>query len=62
MTRSLYGLLNTHQAWFDVLRSHPKARAKLEFWLCEIAKFNGQDIRLSPSAVRVVYTDASLQG
>ena len=40
----------------------PKARAELEFWLCEIAKFNGQDIWLSPFAVRVLYTNASLQG
>ena len=62
MTRSLYGLLNTRQAWCDMLAVTPEARAELEFWLCEIAKFNGQDIWPSPSAVRVVYTDASLQG
>ena len=39
-----------------------EARAELEFWLREIVRFNGQDIWPSPSAVRVVYTDASLQG
>ena len=62
MTRSLYGLLNTCQAWCDMLTVTPEARAELEFCLWEIAKFNGQDIWPSPSAVRVVYTDASLQG
>ena len=64
MTRSLYGLLNTRQAWCDMLivTVTPEAQAELEFWLREMAKFNGQDIWPSPSAVRVVYTDASLQG
>ena len=50
------------QAIQGLLTVTPEARAELEFWLCEIAKFNGQDIWPSPSAVRVVYTDASHQG
>ena len=62
MTRSLYCLLNTCQAWCDMLTVSPEAMAELKFWLHEIEKFNGQDIWPSPSAVRVVYTDASLQG
>ena len=62
MTRSLYGLLNTRQAWCDMLTVSPEAMAELKFWLHEIERFNGQDIWPSPSAVRVVYTDASLQG
>ena len=62
MTRSLYGLLNTRQAWCDMLMVTLEAKAELEFWLLEIKRFNGQDIWPSPSAIRVVYTDASLQG
>ena len=61
MTRRLYGLLNTRQTWCDMLIVTPEAQAELEFWLREIAKFNGQDIWPRSSAVRVVYTDASLQ-
>ena len=55
MTRSLYGLLSTRQAWCDMLKVTPEARAELEFWLGEIVKFNRQDIWPSPSAIRVVY-------
>ena len=62
MNRSLHGLLSTRRAWCDMLKVTPEARAELEFWLDEIVKFNGQDIWPSPSAVRVVYTDASHQG
>ena len=62
MIRSLYGLLNTRQAWCDMFTVSLVAMAELKFWLHEIERFNGQDIWPSPSAVRVVYTDASHQG
>ena len=34
----------------------------MRFWLNEISKFNGQRIWPKPSAVRVVYSDASATG
>ena len=34
----------------------------MKFWLNEISKFNGQHIWPKPSAVRVVYSDASATG
>ena len=35
------------------------AKAELQFWDTEIQNFNGQDIWLGLSALRVVYTNAS---
>ena len=40
----------------------PEALQELRFWLSEISKFNGQQIWPKPSAVRVVYSDASATG
>ena len=56
MTRSMYCLLNTREAWFDVLPLTTEALAEIEFCCLEITRFNGQNIWPSPSAVRVVYT------
>ena len=39
-----------------------KAREELVFWLGNVDCFNGQSIWRSPSAVRVVYSDASSTG
>ena len=38
----------------------PEASQELMFWLREIAKFNGRYIWPRPSAVRMVYSDASV--
>ena len=38
------------------------AKAELQFWGTEIQNFNGQDIWLGPSALKVVYTNASSTG
>ena len=62
MTRSMYCLLNTREAWCDVLPLTAEALAEIEFWCSEITRFNGQNMWPSPSAVRVVYTDASDSG
>jgi len=35
---------------------------EIEFWLTEISNFNAQKIWPKPSAVRVVYSDASSTG
>ena len=62
MTRSMYSLLNTRKAWCDVLPLTAEVRTEIEFWHSEIARVNGQNIWPSPSAIRVVYTDASNSG
>ena len=62
MTRSLYATLNSKVAWCQRLSLTPAAREELTFWFNEVSKFNGQDIWPKPSAVRVVYSDASATG
>ena len=62
MTRSLYALINTRQTWCELLNIIEGAKEEIQFWLTKIQKFNGQDIWLGPSALRVVYSDASNAG
>ena len=62
MTRSPYALLNTRASWCHRVKICPEGRREVKVWLCGIENFNGQDIWKSPSAVRIVYTDASNTG
>ena len=62
MTRNLYFILNQKNAWCQNLVLTPEALQQLRFWLKEIANFNGHQIWPKPSAVRVVYSDASDTG
>eukprot|EP00731_Ephydatia_muelleri_P022428 Em0015g11a len=62
MTRNLYAVLESRYAWCDVLEVSPQARAELEFWVDCLHSYNSQPIWHSPSAVRVVYSDASDTG
>ena len=62
MTRSLYTLLNTGLSWWEMLEVTPEARQELEFWKACLDDYNCQPIWHSPSAVRVVYSDASDTG
>ena len=62
MTRNLYALLDSRSAWCDVLRVSPQARMELEFWVNCLHHYSSQPIWHSPSAVRVVYSDASDTG
>ena len=62
MTRSIYALLNTRQYWCQLLTLSPEVRRELSFWQIQISCINGQGIWHSPSAVRVVYSDASDTG
>ena len=62
MTRNLYAMLNSHQAWCDNLELSADAKSELLFWAQELTKFNGHDIWPSPSAIRMVYTNASQSG
>ena len=62
MTRNLYFVLNQRFAWCQNLRLTPEASQELTFWMEEISKFNGRNIWPKPSAVRMVYSDASDSG
>ena len=62
MTRSLYTTLETRWAWCDLLGLSPEARAELLFWSASLAEYTSQPIWRSPSAMRVVYSDASDTG
>ena len=62
MTRSLYAVLESRVTWCERLALSPEAREELRFWESNMAKYNAQPIWHSPSAVRVVYSDASDTG
>ena len=62
MTRGLYTLLNTRMSWLQYLPLSDHVRGELGFWYNKIEKFNGHNIWMGPSAVRVVFTDASDSG
>jgi len=62
MTRSLYAILNSRTAWCHKVALTDEALQEIEFWLVGISDFNGQKIWPKPSAVRVVYSDASSTG
>ena len=62
MIRSLYTLLNTQDYWCWLLHLTLEAQQGIQFWLDHINGINGQGIWHSPSAVWVVYTDASATG
>ena len=62
MTRSLYATLNSRTSWYERLELSDEASAELEFWSKQLADFNGQGIWPSPSAIRVIYSDASDTG
>ena len=61
-TRSMYAVLNSRQSWCQSLRIIHGAKMELRFWLGQLEDFNGQNIWHSPSAIRVVYSDASDTG
>ena len=62
MTRSMYSLLNTRDTWYDLLEISADAHHELEFWKACLAEYSSQPIWQVPSAVRVVYSDASESG
>ena len=61
-TRRMYAVLNSRQSWCQSLKFTHKAKMELGFWLGQLVCFNGQNIWHSPSAIRVVYSDASDTG
>ena len=62
MTRSLYVVLESRQSWSELLRLSSEASEELAFWSSSMEQYNAQPIWHSPSAVRVVYSDASDTG
>ena len=62
MTRSLYTVLNARRSWCAQLLLSMEAKSELKFWLAKIREFNGQSLWPKPSAVRVVFSDASDTG
>ena len=62
MTRSMYALLNTRQFWCQYLSITDPVQEEISFWLQKLDTFNGQGIWYTPSAVRMLYTDASSTG
>ena len=62
MTRGLYALLNNRYSWCHRLKVSPEAALELQFWLFNLESYNGQSIWHSPSAVQLVYSDASNSG
>ena len=62
MTRSLYAVLESRRAWCELLSLPEEARKELEFWSSKLVEYKAQPIWHSPSAVRVVYSDASATG
>ena len=62
MTRSMYALLNTKEHRRQSLTITPEVKEELQFWINQVDHINGKEIWHSPSAVRVVYSDASATG
>ena len=62
MTRSVYSLLETRDTWYDLLEISADAHRELEFWKACLAEYSSQPIWQVPSAVIVVYSDASESG
>ena len=62
MTRKLYFLHNQKTAWCQYLPLTGDAKQELIFRQEKVTEFNGQHIWLKPSAMRVVYSDASDMG
>ena len=61
-TRALYALLETRDSWYDKLVLSEGAKEEVAFWCNGLQQYNGQSFWCSPSAVRVVYSDASETG
>ena len=62
MTRCMYVALEGWTSWCGMLHVTDEVQGKLCFWAKSLVSYNGQPIRFKPSAVRVVYSDASNVG
>ena len=62
MTRRMYAFLNSRMYWCQRLEMNLETRSEMEFWHMQVDCINGHEIWHSPSAVRLVYSDASGSG
>ena len=62
MTRSMYTVLESRHTWCDRLTLTHEACNELQFWASSLDRYNCQPIWRTPSAVRVVYSDARETG
>ena len=61
-TRSMYSIIQSRKSWQDRLWLDDNAKGELVFWHSSLEQFNGQPLWRSPSAIRIVYSDASDTG
>jgi len=62
MTRRLFAALNNKFSCWQNLSLIKQAQDEVGFWLARISECNGQNIWPKPSALRIVYSDASATG
>ena len=62
MICSLYTLLEAKFSWCDYLTLSQEAFDEVSSWVNCLSRFKSQPVWHSPSAVRVLYTDASDTG
>ena len=61
-TRALYADIHSRSSWQGTITLTADAKEELNFWLGSIDEFNSRHVWRAPSAVRVVYSDASSTG
>jgi hypothetical protein len=61
-SRNLYAVLQAKTTWSDNVYLTTDARQELVFWLDNVDSYNGRSLWRAPSAVRVIYSDASDTG
>ena len=59
MTQSLYAVLESRHTWCEQLVMSLETQNEIAFWEENLTEYKSQPIWHSPSAVRVVYSDAS---
>ena len=59
MTHSLYAVLNNRISWYQMLSLTKEALKEIDFWVERISQIN---IWSKPSALQLVYSDASSTG
>ena len=62
MTRSVYTMIESRYSWCDHLQLSSEAERELAFWEKRVSDYNAHPFWRAPSAVRVVYSDASDKG
>lgn len=61
-TRALYALLDTRVTWSSILPLDQASKSEIDFWVHNLTHYNGKLLCCKPSALRVVFSDASDTG